>query len=574
MDMEACVALKLVHCLERHPDRIAVSELFHSGPWKDHPSRTAQATTFALGDHEFRAWSWFELAQVTARVMSWLDEHHVASGDHVASWMPNGVSWIAIDLACQLLGCVHVAIDARLPQASARKLLAHSHASVLCMETASDWAEETADNPRSNAGLRLEDVSLTQLGPSPLRLVMSHLSDEYASDLSRLTSRMEYLSPDAPAQLLYTSGTISTPKGVVLTNRNLVTNAYSKLDAAPQYADDSRLNILPFCHAYARTCELSTWLLTQSTLHVCRDWTTFLECAPRVSPTLVNLVPHLASKLVVKLQQGIAADELLGNRVRMLQVGGAALPDAQWQTLALAGWPPIQGYGLTETSPVICSNRFGQQRSQSVGPVVKDVEVRLDDEGVLWTRGPHVMQGYWRDELQTRERIQDGWFCTGDLAEQLPDGSWRILGRLDDQITLSTGYKVHPLEIAGALAQDAWIEQLVIVGQNRPHIAALVRPAIAQLPAHLFDSSKLDDSDQEVARAWQRLNRPMFLEQLASRWQTFFQTLPRQMRIHLWAVLETELTVENGGLNFKGGLRRQFIEQHLAADQIEHLYMR
>ncbi len=158
------------------------------------------------------------------------------------------------------------------------------------------------------------------------------------------------LSEQQPAQILYTSGTIDQPKGVLLSQGNLLSNARAKLAAAPQFATDVRLNILPFAHAYARTCELSTWILSGSQLCIAPDWNTFLSWALELEPTLVNLVPQLVYRLVDHMD-ATASEFPLGHRLRLLQVGGAALRPAVWKRLAARGWPPLQGYGLTETSP-------------------------------------------------------------------------------------------------------------------------------------------------------------------------------------------------------------------------------
>ncbi len=226
------------------------------------------------------------------------------------------------------------------------------------------------------------------------------------------------------------------------------------------------------------------------------------------------------------------------------------------------GWPPLQGYGLTETSPVICSNRAGQQRFDSVGLPVDGVEVSLDADGVLWTRGPHVMLGYWQDDAATRAKMRDGWFCTGDIAERSSDGALRILGRIDDQITLSTGYKVAEAELSRRLATDSWLQNIVLVGQARPFVAALVYPRLDLLPAHLF-------SEETSMR---RLNVPLFLQAITARLQALTSDLPRSMQIERVALMEEPLSVENGGLNFKGAVRRSHIERVLCKHLLEQLY--
>lgn len=503
--------------------------------------------------------TWSQLGCAVARVLLQLDEWKLQRGQHVATWLSNSLAWIAVDLACQLRGLVHVALDTRLPTATAAHLARHAHSHVLFLPA------DATDESQSNI------AAICRAG------IVRASSDESLSQFDRglVTSlRPNYLgmvTADESAQILYTSGTMSAPKGAVLTHRNLLSNAQAKLRAAPQYADDVRLNILPFAHAYARTCELSTWILSGSQLILAPDWQTFLQLARHARPTLVNLVPYLAHKIVdllrdVEAQQNPST--LLGDRLRLLQVGGAALARRDWEQLAAAGWPPLQGYGLTECSPVICSNRAGEQRPDTVGRVVDGVEVRLDEQGVLWTRGPHVLLEYWQAPAETAARLQDGWFCTQDLAQQDESGHWLIIGRSDDQITLSTGFKVSPHELTRRLAHDAWIESLVIVGQNRSHLAALVYPNCRQLPADLFKTDLSNVADKQFA--FLRVNR--FVDALRARWLPLVSDLPNYMRISRIGVLCEPLASDNGGLNFKGAVRRKFAEEVLLREQVDALY--
>lgn len=514
--------------------------------------------------------SWSDVAATVASVLQQISALGVDPGAHIATWLPNGLAWVAVDLAAQLRGFVHVALDARLSRNSVEKLVEHAAAAVLF--TTAEQVHQL-EQRAANVG-RLSAIM-------PLRVLVPDLGVDGQSR-GGVPIALEVLKPPEPdslAQILFTSGTMNDPKGVMLSHRNLLTNALAKLDAAPQRVDDVRLNILPFAHAYARTCELSTWIIGGSQLCVARDWSDFLELAALLRPTLVNLVPHLANKLVAQLDRATEAfsspdshERLLGGRLRLLQVGGAALSLEHWNRLADAGWPPLQGYGLTESSPVICSNRAGQQRAGTVGPPVQGVELRLDEHTVLWTRGPHVMLGYWNSPAATAAKIVDGWLCTNDLAQPTEDGHWRILGRADDQISLSTGYKASPHELTPVLAHDAWVDQLVIVGQDRPYLAALVHPRISAMPAGMFAAPGMDAGDQQTSRDLRLLDEERFERALVARWSAHQTELPRQLRIERVGLLREPLTSDNGGLNFKGAIRRKFVERVLAGDQVAALY--
>lgn len=512
-----------------------------------------------------RSLSWSDLACAVGDVLQLFDAWNLRRCDHVATWLPNSLAWIAVDLAAQLRGIVHVALDTRLPASTVARLTEHASARLLVASDPlrSDLPTEAFASAPCYlvAPPDFSSLQCNAVGAEASALGNSAHEDPRSQAARQLLCGGDEVQSEAAAQILYTSGTMSAPKGVVLSNRNLLTNALAKLGAAPQFHTDIRLNVLPFSHAYARTCELSTWLLSGSQLILAADWRMFLEIGPNTRPTLINLVPHLAYKLADLIDDRSSP---LGDRVRLLQVGGAALTRRAWERLAAAGWPPLQGYGLTECSPVICSNRAGSQRPDTVGPPVDGVEVQIDEQGVLWTRGAHVMLGYWRQPQETLARFKDGWFCTQDLAEWDSDGHLRIIGRNDDRITLSTGYKLSPYEITSRLAHDPWIESLVIVGQNRPYIAALVCPNFDSLPYEFYDDMRVRNFDS--------LNAARLVAELGRRWSERLVDLPKHMQVSAISLLREPLQYSDGGLNFKGGIRRKFIEEELMRDQIDALY--
>ncbi len=442
--------------------------------------------------------TWADVAGWGICLAGELDRIGLHQGAHVGSILPNGPEWIAVDLACQMLGLVHVAIDARLPPAAIVRLAMHSE-SAMCLTTPSLQSQLVCLFP---AAIPCHTL---QCHDNSARLTRQPYAFEFNApaialdQLANWQARAHSARRECPAMLLYTSGTTDLERGVVLSHNNLLTNALAKLDAAPQFASDLRLNILPFSHAYARTCELSTWILSGSSICIANSWDNFLQLAPIIRPTLANLVPHLVGKLTNLMENSDETNSsprerlqtIVGDCMRLLQVGGASLPIDPWNQLAQAGLPPLQGYGLTETSPVVCSNRAGSQRPDSVGPAVMGVEVRLDQDGVLWTRGPHVMLGYWRDDHSTRTRIHDGWLNTGDIAEQTQGGHFRIIGRQSDLIVLSTGYKVSPHSIESQLASDPWIDRLVLIGEGQPHISALVWLNRDAVPEHFMQRDSL-----------------------------------------------------------------------------------
>lgn len=411
--------------------------------WRNAIEKPEKAAFASLGSESIKWLGWRELGQLAAGAIRALQMDGLKAGEHVSSCLPNSLAWILLDIASQTLGLVHVAIDPRESRQRQRQLAEFSCSRRFIADTS--WPSQTgSESPH------------LPLSPEECHAMASSING------------------DAPAQMLFTSGSLAEPKGVLLSHRNLVSNAIAKLNAAPQYEDDLRLNILPFAHAYARTCELTSWILSSSRLALASSWAELLSLAPRLQPTLLNVVPYLAEQAAQALETDSRA---LGGQVRLLQCGGAALPSELWWRLQSHGLPPLQGYGLTEASPVVCSNLAGLQKPDSVGPAVGGIQLRLDAQQVLWCRGPNVMLGYWRDAEATQRCIRDGWLCTGDLAEIAADGLVSILGRASQQLTLSSGYKVSPEAVESELLAVPEIDRAVVFGETRPHVVALIWPS-------------------------------------------------------------------------------------------------
>ncbi len=276
------------------------------------------------------------------------------------------------------------------------------------------------------------------------------IDDETCESFARLSSppppldrQRQTVNGDAPALILWTSGTSDRPKGVVLSHRALVTNAAAKLKAVPQSPDDVRLTVLPICHAYARTCDLGTWLLSGSTLALGSGFEGWRGLGPSVRPTMINVVPSLAKRMLREAVDGDAT-----HRLRVLGCGGAGLDQATFDAWQARGVAVVAGYGLTETGPVIASASSSGATFGNVGRVVDGWQTRLVGER-LSVRGPSLMLGYLQGESIDRRGIDsDGWFVTNDSVRiDATTGEVTVLGRTDDVIVLPCGHKVHPAAV-------------------------------------------------------------------------------------------------------------------------------
>ena len=383
--------------------------------------------------------TWRELAQAAHGLCIRLSDLGLQPGDRIVHRLGNSVDGVLVALASAALGTIEVPLEPtvdRLPHCLADQAV-------------------------------IDQVGGTEL-PGDICRDLLAIGDKTAPAAAAaraqdLLDRQSRHAPDSPALILLTSGTSGRSKAVILSRRNLSVNAAAKLAAVPQTAEDTRLTLLPLCHAYARTCDLGTWLLSGSKLAVANGWDGWERFAPELRPTLINTVPSIAMRL---LQLPSTSPAM--SRLRLVGCGGAALHADAFEQFRWRGITVIQGYGMTETSPVICSATPENSRAGFVGAPVAGWQIRIDDDGRLAVKGECVMIGYWADADATARRCVDGWIDTGDIVEVDPvDGQFRILGRADDRITLSNGRKLYPLPIEQRVMLIPGIRFAILVAADR-----------------------------------------------------------------------------------------------------------
>lgn len=407
----------------------------------------------------------------------------IPPGSRIASQLPNGIAWWLLEAACQALGLVHVPIDWRWSDLATHDLIQRTepHRMVIDQGRVRDGQIPDLPNlhmlrtlPRVNGYWPPNDTDgllRWDWVPKPT----DEAGDPFDFPLFEPT-------PHTLATILWTSGTTRSPKGVMLSYSNLGSNAHAKLLALPQSPDDIRLNLLPWSHAYARTCELSAWWISGSQLAVATGSLDWHDLATTLRPTLINAVPLQLSRWHDKMMREhgevsrTAIEQTAGDRLRFLASGGAGLAEEIRNRFADAGWPILQGYGLTEASPVVCSNAIedlqsGRWIDGSVGRPVQGTQMRLDSEQQLWVRGPQMMLGYFNADKETSQRIVDGWLATGDRASVDQHGRWFIEGRIDDLIVLPSARKFFPGPIEAALRRAGFSDCIVCLDAKDQLIA-------------------------------------------------------------------------------------------------------
>ena len=382
---------------------------------------------------------------------------------------------------------------------------------------------------------------------------------------------VELVTPDSLATILYTSGTTGEPKGVMLSQRNLATNTLATLETFGEKPDDMRLNFLPLSHIFARTCDMNTWIARGSQLALAEARETVIADCAAIKPTLINGVPYFYDKVRRTLcEKGLADKEgalraALGGNVRLCCSGGAALPDHVYDFYWQRGVPLLQGYGLSETSPVISVSTEEHHRRGASGRTIPDVEVRIAGDGEILTRGPHVMAGYWRNPEATAEILHDGWLSTGDLGRVDEDGFVYITGRKKEILVTAGGKNIAPVYLESLLCEDPLIVQAMVLGDGQNYLTALIVPNPDTLKAEII-ARRIWVTTPQQALAHAKV-QALYRERIDQR----LSCVSSYEQVRRFTLLDRGFTIEHGELTPKLSLRRKEIESHFAKE-IEAMY--
>jgi long-chain acyl-CoA synthetase len=465
----------------------------------------------------WRDYSWGQIDQQVGRWQAALERDGLKAGDRVAVMLRNSPEWVIFDQAALGLGLIVVPLYTQDRPDNVAYILGDAGCKVLLFGTRDQW--------REFADVRAQLGGLTRI------LIVEPLAG--AGDDPRLQSidrwlpeaggETRHIPRDAAdlATIVYTSGTTGRPKGVMLSHRNILTNAEACLQVVPVRSDDTLLSFLPLSHTFERTCGYYLTIMCGATTAYARSVQQLAEDLQMIRPTMLISVPRIYERVYAairaKLDEGpparkrlfqravdvgwarfeheqgrggwqlsfllwpvlkalVAAKIMarLGGRLRAAFAGGAALsPDVSRVFIGL-GLPVIQGYGLTETSPVACANRLEDNLPASVGKPVPGVEVKLGDNSALLIKGPNVMLGYWNNPDATRAMIgPDGWLNSGDTARLDEQGHVFITGRLKEIIVMSNGEKIPPVDIEAAIARDPLFEQVMLIGEGKPYLSVM-----------------------------------------------------------------------------------------------------
>ena len=545
----------------------------------------------------------------------------VTPGSRVVLLSESRPDWLTADLATLAIGGVTVPIYPTLATDQVAFILRDSGATVAFVSTAVQLEKLAA----AAAGTELRTAIALDVvadgGPLPFELLTidevaarghQRIVDGWGVGRSfQETARR--VAPTDLATIIYTSGTTGQPKGVMLTHGNLVSNIAGVTTVLSLRPDDVALSFLPLCHAFERMVAY-VYLTTGVSMMFAESFETVPRDLKLVRPTVMSGVPRVFEKLHARILAtgrgasgvkrrifewaiGVAARkgrvaagggrlsaplawqarlaerlvfakirEAVGGRLRFSVSGSAPLrPDIGEFFLGM-GLPILEGYGLTETSPVLCVMPLERIKFGTVGPPLPGVELRIADDGEILARGPNVMSGYYNRPEDTAAALEGGWFHTGDIGALDADGYLSITDRKKELLCTSGGKKIAPQPIEGALRAHPLITEAVLIGEGRHFPAALIVPDFAALAAAIgVEASALGrDARAMLARVDVRARFTSAVEEVNARLAQF-------ERIKKFTLLERELTMAAGELTPTLKVKRRVIEERFGAE-IEEMY--
>jgi long-chain acyl-CoA synthetase len=519
----------------------------------------------------------------------------VKPGDKIATISNNRPEWNFIDMGVLQIGAVHVPIYPTISESDYKYILAHSEVKYVFISGKEILRKIEHIVPEIPAILGIytfkpleqykhldELISLGRANPQP----------------GKIKALKAAINPEDLATLIYTSGTTGFPKGVMLTHQNILSNVMGVKHIFPVDETCKGLSYLPLCHVYERMDNYTYHYLGLS-IYYAENMGTIADNIREVKPEIFTTVPRLLEKVFDKIiakgsqlkgfkkavffwavslanrfelegkgwlyhAQLRLADKLvftkwreaLGGKVRVIVSGGAALQPRLAKIFTAAGIDILEGYGLTETSPVIAVNTLekGGRMFGTVGKPLANVGVKIAADGEILTKGPNIMMGYYKDPAMTSDAIEsDGWFHTGDVGKLEPEGHLRITGRKKEIFKTSLGKYISPQLLENKFKESAFIDGIIILGENQKYAAALVVPDFNHLRSYCEHKNIEYSSDKEM------IKNPVIIKRFRKEIDHFNKFFGSTEQIQNFELIDHEWSLETGELTANLKLKRSYI---------------
>jgi long-chain acyl-CoA synthetase len=572
--------------------------------------RTPDKVAYRYFDSALEQWidiTWSQMADHVARWQEALRNEDFEPGDRVALMVNNCPEWVMFEQAAIGLGLVVVPLYTNDRAENIAYILDDANVKLLFLQNNDQWQmlKSTLEG-RSHVRRIVGFEYFSEASDERLMTVDDWLPDP----IEPYTHSVSRVHKTTLATIVYTSGTTGKPKGVMLSHGNILWNANSPLDSVAVYDSDEFLSFLPLSHMLERTAGYYLPMMSGATVSYARSIEQLAEDLVTIKPTVLVTVPRIFERVYNKIQSQLSQKspiarylfnsavnvgwhrfkrqqhkaawhpklifwpilyllvgkkimQKLGGSMRLAVSGGAPLAHDVARTFIGLGLTITQGYGLTETSPVISVNKLEDNEPASVGQPLRDVEVKLGENDELLVRSPGVMIGYWNNEEATREMIDaDGWLRTGDKVKIESDHIY-ITGRLKEILVLSNGEKVPPADIEMAITKDPLFDQVLVIGEAKPFLSAIIvlNPGEWTL---LAKSLKCDPDEKN-------LNTESVQNAVKERIANCMHDFPGYARIYAVHNTLEPWTIENGAMTPTLKQRRApIIEKY--SDAIQEMY--
>ncbi|MFO8235294.1 MAG: long-chain fatty acid--CoA ligase [Bacteroidales bacterium] len=470
---------------------------------------------------EWRTYSTQEYIEIVNNFSYGLLSLGFNKGDKIATISNNRPEWNFVDFAMAQTGIIHVPIYPTISQEEYKYILKHAEVKAVIVSNKSIYKKI---EPIVKKIRRIKTIySFDKITETPYWKEILQAGIKSKAEYSKkLTSIRESISKDDLVTIIYTSGTTGQPKGVMLSHNNLISNVINTSKAHKLGSEHRAISFLPLCHVYERMM-VYHFHYKGISIYYAENLGTIASDIKEIKPHIFNTVPRLLEKvydtiigkgktlpfikkaiffwavnlglkfqlnkkrrpwynLKLKIARILVFNkwkEALGNNIKVIVSGGASLQKRIEHVFWAAGIPIIEGYGLTETSPVIATNRFEPLNAKlgTVGPVLEDVKVKINEEGEILCKGPNVMLGYYKEPKLTQEVLdKEGWFHTGDIGHLDKDNFLIITDRKKAMFKTSGGKYIAPQVIENKLKESFFIEQAMVIGENEKFAAALISP--------------------------------------------------------------------------------------------------
>jgi len=534
----------------------------------------------------------------------------IGKGDTIATISSSRPEWNFLDMGILQTGAVHVPVYPTISEADYRYILSHAGVKLIFVsgwDTYRKIEHFVNDLPGLKGVYAFKETEGVARFDELVRLGAAN------ADPARLEMIKNDIQGDDMATVIYTSGTTGNPKGVMLSHRNIISNFMACKPIMPFGDEGKALSYLPLCHVYER---MLTYLYQYCgvSIYYAENLATIADNMREIKPDIISTVPRLLEKIYDRImstglklkgvkrwiffwavhlglkyemygQNGLIYEAklkiarrlvfskwlaALGGNMKVIVSGGAALQPRLARIFWAAGVPVLEGYGLTETSPVISVSNFDENgvKFGTVGPVLGNVRVMIAPDQEILSKGPNLMLGYYKEPALTAEAIDaDGWFHTGDLGQIEPEGQLRITGRKKEIFKTSFGKYISPELIENKFKESHFIDALMVVGENQKYAGALIVPDFTFLRSWCARKEVPYTTDQEMVQH-ERIQKRFARE--VQKINKFFGATEQ---VKTFDLLEEEWTVEAGELTASLKLRRQFIQQKYKA-RIDKLFNR